>query len=257
MGGEQLGAERADAVQVFERAQSVPYEGAFDAGQALVDVDLHGRAGFLGEPCGAVQGRRGGRLGDRDGEGGVDQRIAVVPGEVLLGAFEDGGGGGVLGGGRGVAGDVVAHEAEYAADSGVTGGRRDDVDVHIGARTGVGDGGEAAAQGLQRRQFGRGMGRFLVQRPFQRNPDPAEDLRRLTEGERGAEALGQVVVGVDEARHQEVAGQHYGVESRVRTCHFRGRSDGAEGAVGDDDRVAVDGPFRQQHGIGYEEERAG
>lgn len=188
----------------------------------------------------------------------MDQRIAVVPGEVLLGAFEDGGGGGgVLGGGRDVAGDVVAHEAEYAADSGVTGRRRDDVDVHIGARTRVGDGGEAAAQGLQRRQFGRGVGRFLVQRPFQWNPDPAEDLRGLTEGERGAEALGQMVVGVDETGHQEVAGQRYGVEPRVRTCHFRGGSDGAEGAVGDDDRVSVGGPFGQQHGIGYEEERAG
>lgn len=66
-----------------------------------------------------------------------------------------------------------------------------------------------------------------------------------------------MVVGVDEAGHQEVPGQRYGVEPRVRTRHFRGRSDGAEGAVGDDDRVSVGGPFRQQHGIGYEEERAG
>ncbi len=242
MRGEQLRAEGADRVQVFQGPQPVPHQGAFHARQVLVDVDLYDGSGLGGQPGGGTQGALGGRLGDGDGQGSPHQRVAVVAGEVLLGPLHDVrtavAAGSVVG--------VVADESEHTADPGVPRGGGDHLHVHVGAGPGVGDGGETPAQRLQRGQLGRGVRGLLVQRALQRYPDPAEDLRGFPEGERGAEALGEVVVRVHETGHQQPAGQPHRPQPRMGAPHGCGGRDRLEPAVADHDGPAVDGTLGEQ-----------
>ena len=80
-------------------------------------------------------------------------------------------------------------------------GHHADVRFHAGAR--VADGREAAAQRFQRGELGGQVGGLLVQAALQRHPHSSEDLGRLAENQRLAERLRQVVVRVDEARHEQ------------------------------------------------------
>ena len=81
---------------------------------------------------------------------------------------------------------------------------------------GVRDGGETTAQRLQRRELRGGAHLLLGEGALERLPHPAEDLRRLAERVGRAERLGEVVVGVDEARHEQPAGRGHDGQFGVR-----------------------------------------
>ena len=105
--------------------------------------------------------------------------------------------------GAAVRSQVVADHAEDATDPRVRGRLRDHArrPAPCGAR--FADGGEAPSQRLQRGQLAGEVGALLVKAALERHPHAPEDLRRLPEHQRLAERLGQVVVGVDKARHQQ------------------------------------------------------
>ena len=78
-------------------------------------------------------------------------------------------------------GAIVADEAEHAAQPRLLRRRRDRRDVALRARAGVDHSGEPAAQGFERRGFGGEVDELLVERALERDPDAAEDFRRLAE----------------------------------------------------------------------------
>ncbi len=202
----------------------------------LVDVDLEDRSG-LGAQLRRLPDHLGGRvLGHGDGQGRVDQRMCVPAPEV-----------------RGSALPIRDDLGQDAPDAGFLGALGHRADVHRSAGPGVGDGGEAAAQRLQRGQFRREIGALLVQRMLQRLPDRLEDLRRLPERLGLAEALGQMVVGVDEARHEQMAVEAHRAERGVPGEEFAGRADLPELPVLHEYRVVPDRPVRQHQHLRHEQ----
>ncbi len=230
----------------------MPDQGALDGYQVFVDMDLYDRARLGGEPRRRGQRGRGRGLRHGHGERGVDQAVGAVAREVPLGSGENGPGVRVVGGAvRG----VVADEPQDTADARVACGRGHHVHVHRGPGPRLGDRRETAPQGLQRGQFRGDVRRLLVQGALQRHPHPAEDLRRLPEGEGAAEALRQMVVGVDEARHQDMPGQPDGGQGRVRTDDPLDRAHVAEHAVPHDHRVQLQRALGGQRHIGDQQQR--
>lgn len=202
----------------------------------FVDMDLEHRTGFRAHVRGLLDDRGRRVLGDCDGQGGVDQRVAAPPPEV-----------------RGATLPIGDDLGEHTADPGFLGalGQRRDIDGSPGPR--VGDGGEAAAQRFQRGQFRREVGGVLVQRVLQRFPDRLEDLRRLPERLGLAEALGQMVVGVDEARHQKVPVETDGVQVVVGGDEPLGRTCLPEFPGLHQDGLSPYRPVREEQQFGYEQ----
>lgn len=202
----------------------------------LVHVDLEHRAGLRAQVGGLLDDLAGCVLRDGDRQRGVDQRMPVPPPQVCRAAV--------------AAGDDLG---QYAPDTGFLRPLRDHPDVHGGTGPGVGDGGEAAPKSLQRGQLRRDVGALLVQRVFQRLPYRLEDLRGLSEGLGLAEALGQMVVRVHEAGHQQVAVQADRLKAGVRGDELWCRSDLAELSVLDEHGLVAHRPVRQQQQLGHQE----
>lgn len=238
MGGEHLGAEHTQLVQVFQWAAPVSLQRAFDGGEVFVDVALEHGAGVRAQCRDPAQHCGGGGLGDRHGQRRVDQTVPGPAGQVGEGPGGDG---------RGVGVEVVAHLPQHAADAGVGGGGGDGAQVDRGAGAGVGDCGEPTPQGLQRGQLHRQVGGLVVEAVFQRNPDPAEDFRGFPEGQGLAEGLREVVVGVDEAGHHQVTIHHHRGQVRALALQLRRRADLGEHSACDEGGVAVGQSVGQGH----------
>ena len=161
---------------------------------------------------------------------------------------------GVVRFGAAVRPQVVADHAEDAADSRVPGRVRDDAHVRLHAGARFADRREAAAQRLQRGQLGGEVGALLVQAALQRHPHASEDLRRLAEHQRLAERLGQVVVRVDQARHQQGVVHADRGEVGMAAGHGLARADVGEHPVADDDGVVTSGTVRQQRPLRGQEQ---
>jgi hypothetical protein len=126
-----------------------------------------------------------------------------------------------------------------------------------GACAGIADGREAAAQRLEGGQLRAQVQALRIEARFERHPDAAEDLRRLAERERLAEALREVVMGIDEAGHQQVLRQIDRLHLRVPLGDIRERADVSEAAVLDDHADVTCRPFRQQRPFRREQHHVG
>jgi len=205
VGGQQFRPDGTDRRQVLDRPQAEPVERALDRHQVLIQMSLERDAQLAAAPRHVHQYRVAGGFRDRHRQRGMYQRRAGMARQEGVGPRSD------LRQRLDLAAidDVVADVAEHQAQPGLGGGARQIGHRHLGARAGIGHRGEAAAQRLQRAQFGGQVQGLLVEELLHRHPDAPEDLRRLTEHQRLAEALGQVVVGVDHARHQQPARQRH------------------------------------------------
>jgi hypothetical protein len=112
-------------------------------------------------------------------------------------------------------------------------------------------------QRLQRREFGAQVQAVRIEAAFQRHPDAAEDLRRLTERQRFAEALRQVMVRVDEARHQQPSWQRQRRQLRLPCRHLGQRAEVGEAAVAHQHAEPGSRAFGQQRPFGCEQQLAG
>ena len=177
----------------------------------------------------------------------MDERVLRPAAEVLACAAED------LRALVGARLGIVADQPEHAAQARFAGRRGDRIDAAFRARAGVADGGESTAQRLERGELRRHMHELVVEATLERHPDPAKDLGRLAERERLAERLRQVVVRIDEPRHQQFARQLDGREVRVALDYPHRRAYVGEGSVPDDDGVARLRSVAQQHLIGNEQ----
>ncbi len=238
-------------MEQLERTQLARDQRALDRGEVLVDMGLEDR------PCAGAQRRHVAqhlvrrRLGDGDRKRGMDDAVASPAAEMLLGVPQD------L---RTIrrsrpAAAVVADEADHAAQAGFLRPAGERRDVAGSTRAGIDHRGEAAAQRFERRRLGRQIDKLLVERALERHPDAAEDLGRLAERQCLAEGLGEMMVGIDEARHQKLAGKHDRFKLRMARAHLRCRPDSAKLAVRDHDRVVSHRPLSQHHLVRHEQQR--
>ena len=154
---------------------------------------------------------------------------------------------------------VVADHAEHAAHAGVARGAAT-ASRPFGARVPASHHrGEAAAQRFERRQLGAQVQAVRHRGcDFQRHPDAAEDLRRLAEGQRLAEALRQMVVRIDEAGHQQPLRQRRSASGAggaapprpAGRCRRSGRRAPARRARASALRAAASIPARAAVGVG-------
>lgn len=268
---EQLWTERPEAGETFERALTTGDEGAFDSDDVFVEVGLEGHSRVPGHLRDRHECFVGGDLGNGHREGGVDEGLSVPPAQVAFGGSDH------LGDSRGAHSptQVIADDAEHAAQSDVGGDVGDRGDIDAGSGAGVGDGGEAAAQGFPSGQSGGDVDGFGVHVRLHRHPDALEDLGGFAEDEGLAEGLSQVVVGVDEPGHEQASGQidadRFGdcsVALGIRTggvrivqqrCgrggHLGEGTDGEDPTVVDEHRMAGLRAFGQEHFLRNEEGR--
>lgn len=127
MRGEQFGPERAEAGKALQRAFTAGDEGAFDGDDVLVEVGLERHTGVPGHLRDRRERLVGGDLGDRHGQGGVDEGLGVPPVQVHFGGGDHLG---ELHRAHSPA-EIVADHAEHAAQADVRGdvGDRGDVDA--------------------------------------------------------------------------------------------------------------------------------
>ncbi len=245
-----LRPERAQMVQQFQRPPAAPDQRTLDRGKMLVDVRLEDGARLGAHVGHGDQHLVGGRLGHRDRKRGMNQGLPLPAPQELRGAIEY-----LLAQiARAVVAAVIANQAQHAAQPRLLRGGRQHADVTLGAGAGIADGREAAAQRFERGDLARLVDELVVQAGLQRHPDAAENLRGLAGGERFAERLGEVMVRVDEARHQQPAGQFDRRDVRMAGAQRGRRPDVLEAAAAHQRGVSADAAIAQHELLGKQQQ---
>ena len=203
MGNQHMRTERPEIVEMFERATVDLHQRTLHGGEMFVDMALEQRARARRQRRCLAKHVTGRCLGDGNRQRGMNENIVVPACDMRLGARQNR----IAVHHGSVPPEIVADETEHAAQTRFLCRPCNGRDVTFGARSGVDHRREPAAQGLQRGRLGGQIDEFVVEHPLQRHPDAAEYLGRFTERERLAKRLGQMMVRIDEARHQKLAGQ--------------------------------------------------
>ena len=185
--------------QTLQRTPAAPLQGALHRGEVLVDVGLEDRTPAAAQLGHGGQGRRRRRFGDRHRQRRVDQVVPLQRSRWACARASTASWGSVPPSGRRSL-QIMPRTQRIPASPAASG---DHADVRFHAGAGVADGGEAAPQRFSAASLAGQIGGLLVQAGLEGHPHSPEDLGRLTENQRLAERLGQVMMRVHEARHQE------------------------------------------------------
>jgi hypothetical protein len=143
---------------------------------------------------------------------------------------------------RAAGAEVVAYKAEHTSQARLAHSPCNRRHTALRSRAGVHYRCESAAEAFQGRRLRGQIDELVVEHAFERHPNAAEYLGRFPEGERFAEGLSEMMMRIDEARHEQMARQRDRRDIGMARPHSRLRSDIAESSIANYNGVPGDRP---------------